>query len=498
MKEMSKTKIIDKKSVNSIKSERNFLSKINHPFIVNMHFAFQDNTNLYLVTDLLTGGDLRYQLCINKKFNESISKYFIGCILLGLEYLHSNRIIHRDIKPENLVLDYKGNIKITDFGIARFEQMNNTKDTSGTPGYTSPEVMCGLQHTISVDYFALGVIAFEFMFGKRPYIGNSRKEIKENIMAKQVRIKFEDCPKNWSIYSVDFINKLLMRKPKKRLGYNGCKEVKNHPWFKKFNWKELYMGKLNSPFIPKSEDNYDRKYCMSVDVVRLKTKERYEKIVNSDEFKNAFIDYYYFNRNLKENLGDDINDLIKFKNPHLIYEIEYDMEMEKKSRRSRIEDNLHINNNNNKYIDYNYVNNKIYKNSNINVNNNSDNIIMGLRRNKSEIKRKNDFNHKRDLIKNKSFNYRSEDDKISSSFNFKNLPYQEIQLLDNDFFLNEKKEKINKKEHFSEVNSRKNTKNKTNSNLNKNDIDVLISFYKKNKLIQRNISNDSTENNTNK
>ena len=488
MKEMSKTKIIDKKSVNSIKSERNFLSKINHPFIVNMHFAFQDNTNLYLVTDLLTGGDLRYQLCINKKFNESTSKYFIGCILLGLEYLHSNRIIHRDIKPENLVLDYKGNIKITDFGIARFEQMNNTKDTSGTPGYTSPEVMCGLQHTISVDYFALGVIAFEFMFGKRPYLGNSRKEIKEKIMAKQVRIKFDECPKNWSIYAVDFINKLLMRKPKKRLGYNGTKEVKNHPWFKKFNWKELYMGKLNSPFVPKNEDNYDRKYCMSVDVVRMQTKERYEKIVNSEEFKNAFIDYYYFNRNLKENLGDDINDLIKFKNPHLIYEIEYDMEMERKSKRSRIDDN--VNNVNNDNV-INNIYNKNNNQSNNNINNNNENIIWGLKRNKSEIRRRNQFN---DLIKKKSFNFESDDKSISSRFGKKLLQHQEIQLLDNDIFLNNK-DKI-KREHHSEVNSRKNTKNRTN--FNKNDIDVLISFYKKNKFIQRNISNDSTKNNTNK
>jgi serine/threonine protein kinase len=296
MKEMSKTKIIDKKSVNSIKSERNFLSKINHPFIVNMHFAFQDNTNLYLVTDLLTGGDLRYQLCINKKFNESTSKYFIGCILLGLEYLHSNRIIHRDIKPENLVLDYKGNIKITDFGIARFEQMNNTKDTSGTPGYTSPEVMCGLQHTISVDYFALGVIAFEFMFGKRPYLGNSRKEIKEKIMAKQVRIKFDECPKNWSIYAVDFINKLLMRKPSMRLGYKNYLDVKNHDWFKNFNWKDLYQKKLTSPFIPLNTDNFDYKYCNAPEKQGLNTQERYAKILLREDYKFIFKDYAFFNR----------------------------------------------------------------------------------------------------------------------------------------------------------------------------------------------------------
>ena len=172
------------------------------------------------------------------------------------------------------------------------------------------------------------------------------------------------------------------------------------------------------------------------------------------------------------------------------------MEMEKKSRRSRIEDNLNIinnNNNNNKYIRYN--NNIIYKNNNIN--NNSENVIFDLRRNKSEIK-KRDYSNKKDLIRNKSLNFKSEEDKVSSSFNFKHFPYQEIQLLDNDIFSNEKQEKINKREHYSEVNSRKNTKNKTNSNTSKNDIDVLISFYKKNKLIQRNISNDSTKNNTNK
>ena len=454
MKEMSKTKIIDKKSINSIKSELYFLSKINHPFIVNMHFAFQDNTNLYLVTDLLTGGDLRYQLYKNKAFNEETSKYFISCILLGLEYLHSNRIIHRDLKPENLVLDNKGKIKITDFGIARLEQMNNIKDISGTPGYTSPEVMCGLKHSITVDYFALGVIAYEFMFGKRPYEGNSRKEIKEKIMAKQVRIKFNECPKDWSFYAVDFINKLLIRKPKKRLGYNGFKEIKEHPWFKKYNWKELYMGKLNSPFIPKNEDNYDKKYCLSVDLVKMKTKERYEKIVSSEEFKSAFVDYY-FNRNLRENLGNGINDLIKFKNPHLIYEIEYDMEMEKKSKINRLDE-----------FGFNVNDDHLIFN-----NNNSDNIISKLKRNKTEIITKKD---KSELFNKKSFNF-------ESKFNIDNC-------LNNKIYINDKKN------NNYYTHNRKNT----NNNIMTNKLDILISYYQKNKFIQRNISNDSTKNNTNK
>jgi serine/threonine protein kinase len=92
-------------------------------------------------------------------------EFFICCIVLGLECLHVNNIIHRDIKPENLVLDEKGYVRITDFGIAKFYQKENSSETSGTPGYMSPEVMCGQNHTIAVDYFALGVIAYEFMMG---------------------------------------------------------------------------------------------------------------------------------------------------------------------------------------------------------------------------------------------------------------------------------------------------------------------------------------------
>jgi serine/threonine protein kinase len=85
--------------------------------------------------------------------------------LLGLEFLHTNNILHRDIKPENLVLDEKGYVRITDFGIAKFYNKENYSETSGTPGYMSPEVMCAQNHTIAVDYFALGVITFEFMMG---------------------------------------------------------------------------------------------------------------------------------------------------------------------------------------------------------------------------------------------------------------------------------------------------------------------------------------------
>ena len=168
---MSKVKIIDKKSEKSIRVERDILSMLHHPFIVNMAYAFQDFDNLYLVMDLLTGGDLRYHIGKNKVFSERQSRFFIASLLLGLEYIHSKNIIHRDIKPENLVLDENGYVHITDFGIAKEVRGDNHKETSGTPGYMAPEVLCGKTHSFPVDFFAIGVMVYEFMLGELPYHG---------------------------------------------------------------------------------------------------------------------------------------------------------------------------------------------------------------------------------------------------------------------------------------------------------------------------------------
>ena len=230
MKEMSKLKIIDKKSIKSIKNERDILSKIYHPFIINMYYSFQDKENLYIIMDYLKGGDLRYNMCEKKNFSEEQAKFFIACIILSLEYIHSNNIIHRDLKPENLILNNKGYLKLTDFGIAKIYNKNidNSNETSGTLSYMSPEVLLGLNHNFCVDYYALGIISYEIMFGFRPYKGKNRKEIKDNILSKQVYgTKKNLIQKKWSQKSGDFINKLIERKYFKRLGYNEFVKLKN-------------------------------------------------------------------------------------------------------------------------------------------------------------------------------------------------------------------------------------------------------------------------------
>ena len=309
LKEMSKMKIILKRSEKSIQSERELLSNLYHPFIVNMISAFQDFNNLYLVMDLFKGGDLRYHIFLNKKFNERQSKFFISNIILGLEYIHKNKIIHRDIKPENLVLDQNGYLAITDFGIAKKVEKSSLPDASGTPGYMAPEVLFSQIHTFSVDFYAVGVIAFELMKGFRPYQGRDRKEIKEAILAKEVGIgpktlKYE----GWSFEGGDFINRMIKRKVRKRLGFYGINEIKNHAWFKDINWNELLLKKLKSPYIPKDGDNFDKKFCEYTNEFYkdINIKEKYNNMIKHKDLLNLFKNYTYLRKEEKDNVIKDL------------------------------------------------------------------------------------------------------------------------------------------------------------------------------------------------
>ena len=268
-----------------------------------MHYAFQDFDNLYLVLDLLTGGDLRYQISRHPKqfFSEMQTKFFVSCLIEALLYIHSKKVIHRDIKPENLVFDENGFLHITDFGIAKFITKNNSEETSGTPGYMAPEVMQGKNHTSSVDFYAVGVIIYELMMGKRPYVGKNRKEIKEQIMSKQVKISKMEIPENWSVEAADFANKLLIRKDRNRLGYNNEKIIKEHPWVNNVDWNAIKNKKINAPFLPKqNHDNYDKNYCEELEEINLDTYNRFEEYRMHKNYNDMFFGFTFYNINVNE------------------------------------------------------------------------------------------------------------------------------------------------------------------------------------------------------
>ena len=288
---MSKAKIIDKKSVDSILGEKSLLSELHHPFIVNMVYSFQDHDYLYLVMDLLPGGNLRYHLGVKKHFNEKQIKFLIGCIMIGLQYIHGENILHRDIKPENLVFDNSGYLRITDFGIAKHYVYNNKKDTSGTIGYLAPEVLCNVNHNFSIDYYAVGIITYELMYGHRPYLGKNKHEVKQLILTRQAEIDYDDLPDGFSNDIADFINKLIQRKPKNRLGKDNINQVIDHPWLMGFDWENVKKKILKAPYIPKIGDNFDKNYCLQNNKIGADTIDRYQKIMNDENYNIIFKEF---------------------------------------------------------------------------------------------------------------------------------------------------------------------------------------------------------------
>lgn len=255
IKEMFKSKIIEGKFTKSVINERLLLGKIKHPFIVNMKYAFQDKSSLYLVMDLLTGGDLRYNLRKNLSFNEEQTKFIVCCIIVGLEYLHKNKIAHRDIKPENMIFDENGYLSITDFGIAKLLGLKPVTEYSGTLGYMSPETMRKKQQGIESDYYSLGILAYECMKGRRPFGKKTREKLIKEIETKKLQLKKSDFPPGWSPEAADFINKMIRIDPTERLGYHGAHEVKSHEWFYDVDWEKVLSKTAVPPYKPThSED----------------------------------------------------------------------------------------------------------------------------------------------------------------------------------------------------------------------------------------------------
>ena len=502
LKEMSKLKIILRRSEKSIQSERELLSKLYHPFLVNMIGAFQDYENLYLVMDLFKGGDLRYHIFMNKKFNESQSKFFCANVILGLEYIHNKNIIHRDIKPENIVLDSKGYLAITDFGVATKNYKNNSSETSGTPGYMAPEVLCSLNHSFYVDFYAVGVMAFEFMNGQRPYLGRNRKEIKEAVLSKQIVVNKNHLSENrWSFESADFINRMLQRKVTKRLGYNGISEIKNHIWFKNFDWTELLMKKAKSPFIPKEGDNFDKKFCEASDnfcEIDTDTKEKFHIFMKSKEYINLFWNYTYIREEEKQKVmkNFDTNN-----NPHTGKSYIKFIQGDKKyplriNSYTSNNSNYHIvNDENKKILNYNNnINNKInfnIRSENIlNPSKSSNNIFLSPKNNEPIFQKKRasknsiiiDKNPVNDISKNikNNQNYRNSVIIINPYYN------QNINYYSNNNIFNESPLTSKNIDKNISIQNEASLLNKTRS------FDNLINFQEKNK------DNNNTLDNKNK
>jgi serine/threonine protein kinase len=249
LKILRKSEIIRLKQVNHIKAEKSILSRVSHPFIVNLQAAFQDDTFLYMLMEYIIGGELFSQLRRVNRFHDHDARFYASEIILALQYLHSKNIVYRDLKPENLLIDKDGHMKITDFGFAKHVE-SRTYTLCGTPEYLAPEIITSKGHGKPVDWWAVGILIYEMLCGAPPFDEENPVEIYKKILKGVGEVKF---PGNYfTPKAAKLIKGLLKNEIEERLGCSGegPEEIKRHEWFDGLDWNLCIQRKLKPPFIP--------------------------------------------------------------------------------------------------------------------------------------------------------------------------------------------------------------------------------------------------------
>ncbi|KAG0178983.1 hypothetical protein DFQ28_007485 [Apophysomyces sp. BC1034] len=250
LKYISKGKCVELKAANNIIAERKLLEHIDYPLVVNLRYAFQDDENLFMVLDLMLGGDLRFHLERNGPLTELQVRFYVADIALSLGYLHhsSRRIAHRDIKPDNILLDTKGHAHLSDFNVACqfYDKKPLRWSRAGSLAYMAPEILAKQGYTTAVDWWSLGIC---------PFKGVTTDTVIDAIVNQP--LIFPDGAQNKvSQECLDLISK----SPLQRLGCgpDGFEQFKEHPWFRGMDWGALERKEATPPFKPSSqESNFD-------------------------------------------------------------------------------------------------------------------------------------------------------------------------------------------------------------------------------------------------
>ncbi|XP_030649392.1 serine/threonine-protein kinase 32A [Chanos chanos] len=252
MKYMNKLKCVERNEVRNVFKELQIMQSLEHPFLVNFWYSFQDEEDMFMVVDLLLGGDLRYHLQQNVHFSESTVKLYVCEIALALHYLRTKCIIHRDIKPDNILLDEHGHTHLTDFNIAAVVK-DDLKATSiaGTKPYMAPELFQSFEGThpgysFAVDWWSLGITAYELLRGQRPYVMRSSSTSSEIL---QTFHKVHPCyPAAWTTEIKSLLRKLLCVDAQKRISC--LSELQDTEYLSDVNWDSVLNKQTQPGFIP--------------------------------------------------------------------------------------------------------------------------------------------------------------------------------------------------------------------------------------------------------
>ncbi|KAM6124617.1 microtubule-associated serine/threonine-protein kinase 2 isoform 3-T3 [Pterocles gutturalis] len=289
MKKINKQNLILRNQIQQAFVERDILTFAENPFVVSMFCSFETKRHLCMVMEYVEGGDCATLLKNIGALPVEMARMYFAETVLALEYLHNYGIVHRDLKPDNLLITSMGHIKLTDFGLSKIGLMSLTtnlyeghieKDTRefldkqvcGTPEYIAPEVILRQGYGKPVDWWAMGIILYEFLVGCVPFFGDTPEELFGQVISDEIAWPEGDdaLPPD----AQDLISKLLRQNPLERMGTGSAFEVKQHRFFKDLDWNGLLRQKAE--FIPQLESEDDTSYFDT-------RSERYQHLDSEEE-----------------------------------------------------------------------------------------------------------------------------------------------------------------------------------------------------------------------
>lgn len=291
MKSLKKDVLLDEDQVESTLLEKKILQSLDFPFLVGMVFCFQTEERIYFVMPFVQGGELFQHLRNSKYFPEDKVKFYAAIIGLSLEYLHTHGIVYRDIKPENILMEVDGYLKLIDFGMAKIlEGDEKANSFCGTPEYLAPEIITGEGHNVNADWWSYGTLIYEMLFGIPPFFCENVEKMYELITHANVRFPKKITA---SEEAKDLLLKLLVKDQNQRLGSKGgFNSIREHPWFKGYDFDSLLQKKIPAPFKPTLSDsldvrNFDTEFT-SEDIVSSEIDKKNLELIkrNQDQFED--------------------------------------------------------------------------------------------------------------------------------------------------------------------------------------------------------------------
>uniref|UniRef100_A0A1I8A1B2 non-specific serine/threonine protein kinase n=1 Tax=Steinernema glaseri TaxID=37863 RepID=A0A1I8A1B2_9BILA len=283
LKKMNKHTLILRNQVDQVYAERDILTFTDNPFVVSFYGSFETKHHLCMLMEYVEGGDCAALLKTCGTLPYDLVRLYMAETVLAIEYLHSYGIVHRDLKPDNLLITAMGHIKLTDFGLSKIGLMSRTtlvsegcmdvalsaanqqfrdKQLCGTPEYIAPEVILRQGYGNPVDWWALGIILYEFLVGIVPFLGDTPEELFSNIISEEVLYPTDE--EALPVEAEHLIRSLLEKNPLERLGMNfGATELMAHSFFEGLDFNSLLRQKAE--FVPNLENEEDTSYF---DIIR--------------------------------------------------------------------------------------------------------------------------------------------------------------------------------------------------------------------------------------